>query len=253
MSSTITIDEQNQDVSSADHDHHNEPPKGIGRWLFSTNHKDIGTMYLVFSLIMLFLGGGMAMLIRAELYFPGLQFLEPDLFNNMVTTHALIMVFGVVMPAAAGMANWMIPLQIGAPDMALPRLNNLSFWLLPAGAALLILSVIVPFFGGGAPVNTGWTLYPPLSVQAGMGMDLLIFTLHVLGISSILAAINIVTTVLNMRAPGLDMMKLPLFVWAWLFTAILLIMIMPALAGGVTMLLFDRHFGTSFFDAAGGG
>ncbi|WP_197479178.1 cbb3-type cytochrome c oxidase subunit I, partial [Oleiphilus sp. HI0132] len=183
MSSTITIDEQNQDVSSADHDHHNEPPKGIGRWLFSTNHKDIGTMYLVFSLIMLFLGGGMAMLIRAELYFPGLQFLEPDLFNNMVTTHALIMVFGVVMPAAAGMANWMIPLQIGAPDMALPRLNNLSFWLLPAGAALLILSVIVPFFGGGAPVNTGWTLYPPLSVQAGMGMDLLIFTLHVLGIS----------------------------------------------------------------------
>lgn len=253
MSHTSTHDAQHNEHADHHEAEHHGPPKGIGRWLFSTNHKDIGTMYLIFALIMLFLGGGMAMLIRAELYLPGLQFLEPDLYNNMVTTHALIMVFGVVMPAAAGMANWMIPLQIGAPDMALPRLNNLSFWLLPAGATLLVLSIIVPFFGGGQPVNTGWTLYPPLSVQAGMGMDLLIFTLHVLGISSILAAINIVTTIFNMRAPGLTMMKLPLFVWAWLFTGILLIMIMPALAGGVTMLLFDRHFGTSFFDAAGGG
>jgi len=238
---------------AANHEGHHEAPSGIKRWLFSTNHKDIGTMYLIFSLVMLFLGGAMAMLIRAELYIPGLQFLEPDLFNNMVTNHALIMVFGMVMPAAAGMANWMIPLMIGAPDMALPRLNNLSFWLLPAAAVMLVASMIVPFFGGGAPVNTGWTLYPPLSVQAGMGMDLLIFTIHLLGISSILASINIVTTILNMRAPGMTMMKLPLFVWAWFFTGILLVVIMPAFAGGVTMLLFDRHFGTSFFDAAGGG
>ena len=235
-------------------DHHNEPPKGIGRWLFSTNHKDIGTMYLIFALFMLFLGGAMAMVIRAELFMPGLQIVEPDFYNNMVTNHALIMVFGLVMPAAAGMANWMIPMMIGAPDMALPRLNNLSFWLLPAAATMLILSMIMPYIeGGGTHVNTGWTLYPPLSIQAGMGMDFLIFTIHTLGISSILASINIVTTIVNMRAPGMTWFKLPLFVWAWLFTGLLLIMIMPILAGGVTMLLFDRHFGTSFFDAAGGG
>ncbi|HBE92341.1 MAG TPA: cytochrome c oxidase subunit I [Gammaproteobacteria bacterium] len=235
-------------------DHHNEPPKGFGRWLYSTNHKDIGTMYLIFSLVMMFLGGAMAMLIRAELFMPGLQIVEPDFYNNMVTNHALIMVFGMVMPAAAGMANWMIPMMIGAPDMALPRLNNLSFWLLPAAGTMLVLSMIVPFLeGGGTPVNTGWTLYPPLSIQAGMGMDFIIFTVHLLGISSILASINIVTTIVNMRAPGMTWMKLPLFVWSWLFTGLLLIMIMPILAGGVTMLLFDRHFGTSFFDAAGGG
>jgi cytochrome c oxidase subunit 1 len=243
-------------MTTAAHDdhHHDHKPTGIGRWLFSTNHKDIGTMYLIFSLVMLFLGGAMAMIIRAELFLPGLQFVEPDFYNNMVTNHALIMVFGVVMPAAAGMANWMIPLQIGAPDMALPRLNNLSFWLLPAAATMLILSMVVSLFPDtGVMVNTGWTLYPPLSVQAGMGMDFVIFTVHILGISSILAAINIVTTIVNMRAPGMTWFKLPLFVWSWLFTALLLIMVMPILAGGVTMLLFDRHFGTSFFDAAGGG
>lgn len=234
-------------------DHHGAPT-GWKRWVYSTNHKDIGTMYLIFALVMMFLGGAMAMLIRAELYMPGLQIVEPDLYNNMVTNHALIMVFGMVMPAAAGMANWMIPLMIGAPDMALPRLNNLSFWLLPAAAILLISSMVAGFLpGGGGPVNTGWTLYPPLSIQSGMGMDLLIFTIHVLGISSILASINIITTILNMRAPGMTMMKMPLFVWAWLFTAFLLIVVMPVLAGGVTMLLFDRHFGTAFFDAAGGG
>ena len=144
-------------------------------------------------------------------------------------------------------------MMIGAPDMALPRLNNLSFWLLPMAAIMLIMAMVVPFFGGGAPVATGWTLYPPLSVQAGMGMDLTIFAIHTLGISSILASINIITTIINMRAPGMTWMKMPLFVWAWFFTALLLILVMPALAGGVTMLLFDRHFGTSFFDAAGGG
>lgn len=234
-------------------DHHHEPPAGWQRWVFSTNHKDIGTMYLIFALVMMFLGGGMAMVIRAELFLPGLQLVQPDLYNNLVTNHALIMVFGVVMPAAAGMANWMIPLMIGAPDMALPRLNNLSFWLLPMGGTLLVLSMVVPFVGGGAPVTSGWTLYPPLSTQAGMGMDLLIFTIHILGISSILASINIIVTIVNMRAPGMDWMKLPIFVWAWMFTALLLVLIMPILAGAVTMLLFDRHFGTSFFDAAGGG
>lgn len=236
-----------------EHDH--GPPKGIGRWLFSTNHKDIGTMYLFFALFMLFSGGAMAMLIRAELFMPGLQLVEPDFYNNLVTDHALIMIFGMVMPAAAGMANWMIPMMIGAPDMALPRLNNLSFWLLPAAAIMLFTSVIAPyaFANGGMPVNSGWTLYPPLSIQAGMGMDFTIFAIHLLGISSILASINIVTTIVNMRAPGMTFMKMPLFVWAWLFTGLLLIAVMPVLAGGVTMLLFDRHFGTAFFDAAGGG
>ncbi len=235
-------------------DHHDHKPSGIGRWLFSTNHKDIGTMYLIFSLVMMFLGGAMAMILRLELFVPGIQIVEPDLYNNMVTNHALIMVFGMVMPAAAGMANWMIPMMIGAPDMALPRLNNLSFWLLPMAATMLVISILVAFIPGtGTPVNTGWTLYPPLSVQSGMGMDFLIFTVHLLGISSILASINIVTTIVNMRAPGMDWFKLPLFVWSWLFTGLLLIMIMPVLAGGVTMLLFDRHFGTAFFDAAGGG
>ncbi len=239
-------------VALDNHDHH-AAPSGYKRWLFSTNHKDIGTMYLIFALIMLFVGGGMAMVIRAELYMPGLQLVQPDFYLNMVTNHALIMVFAVVMPAGVGLANWMIPLMIGAPDMALPRLNNLSFWLLPAAAAMLVMSMIVPFFGMGTPINTGWTLYPPLSIQSGMGMDMLIFTVHILGISSILGSINIIATIINMRAPGLPMMKLPIFVWAWLFTALLLVVIMPVLAGGVTMLLFDRHFGTSFFDAAGGG
>jgi len=235
------------------HDHHG-PQKGWRRWLFSTNHKDIGTMYLMFALVMLFAGGASAMVIRAELFMPGIQIVEPDLYNNLVTNHALIMVFAVVMPAAAGLANWMIPMMIGAQDMALPRMNNLSFWLLPAAGIMLILSFVVPFLpGGGSQINTGWTLYPPLSIQVGMAMDLLIFTVHLLGISSILASINIIVTLLNTRAPGMRLMTMPVFCWAWLITAFLLILIMPVLAGGVTMLLFDRHFGTSFFNAAGGG
>jgi len=242
-------------IATMHHDEHEHgAPTGWGRWLFSTNHKDIGTMYLIFALVMLFLGGLSAMLIRAELFMPGIQLLQPDLYNNIVTNHALVMVFGAVMPAAAGLANWMIPLMIGAPDMALPRLNNLSFWLLPAAAVMLVLSFVVPFFpGGGSQINTGWTIYPPLSVQVGMSMDFLIFTVHILGISSVLASINIIVTIFNMRAPGMTMMKMPIFVWTWLVTAFLLILILPVLAGGVTMLLFDRHFGTSFFNAAGGG
>ncbi len=229
-------------------------PMGWRRWLYSTNHKDIGSMYLIFALIMLFLGGASAMVIRAELFMPGIQLVEPDLYNNLVTNHALIMIFGAVMPAAAGLANWMLPLMIGAPDMALPRLNNLSFWILPAAATLLLLSFVVPFFpGGGTQINTGWTIYPPLSVQVGMSMDFLIFAIHLLGISSVLASINIIVTIFNMRAPGMTLMQMPIFCWTWLVTAFLLILVVPVLAGAVTMLLFDRHFGTSFFNAAGGG
>ena len=239
---------------SHDEAHHHGAPTGWRRWLYSTNHKDIGTLYLLFALTMLFLGGASAMLIRAELFQPGIQLIDPDLYNNLVTNHALLMIFGAVMPAAAGLANWMIPLMIGAPDMALPRMNNLSFWILPAAATMLILSFVVPFFpGGGTQINTGWTIYPPLSVQVGMSMDFLIFAIHLLGISSILASINIIVTLLNMRAPGMTLMKMPMFCWTWLVTAFLLILVVPVLAGGVTMLLFDRHFGTSFFDAAGGG
>jgi len=233
---------------SEPHEHDHGPIKGWRRWVYSTNHKDIGTMYLMFSLTMLFLGGLSAMVIRAELMFPGIQLLEPDLYNNIVTNHALIMIFGAVMPAAAGLANWMIPMMIGAPDMALPRMNNLSFWILPAAATMLILSFVVPFFpGGGSQINTGWTLYPPLSIKVGMSMDFLIFAIHLLGISSVLASINIIVTIFNMRAPGMKMSQMPMFVWTWLVTAFLLILVVPVLAGGVTMLLFDRHFGTSFF------
>ncbi len=241
-------------TASALHGEHAHHPYGWRRWLLSTNHKDIGTLYLLFALAMFFFGGMSAMAIRAELMFPGLQLLDPDLYNNILTNHALIMIFGAVMPAGAGIANWMIPLMIGAPDMALPRLNNLSFWILPAAAMMLILSFVVPFFpGGGTQINTGWTLYPPLSVQVGMSMDFLIFAIHLLGISSVLASINIIVTILNMRAPGMTLFKMPIFCWAWFVTAFLLILIVPILAGGVTMLLFDRHFGTSFFNAAGGG
>jgi cytochrome c oxidase subunit 1 len=228
---------------------HGAPPHGIVRWLTTTNHKDIGTLYLWFALILFFVGGAMALVIRAELWQPGLQLVEPHFFNQMTTVHALVMVFGAVMPAFTGLANWQIPMMIGAPDMALPRLNNWSFWLLPPAATLLILSLFAP---GGGP-DTGWTLYPPLSTQTGMGMDFTILSIHLLGMSSILGAINIIATILNMRAPGMTLMKMPMFVWTWLVTAFLLLAAIPVLAGAVTMLLADRHFGTHFFDAAGGG
>jgi cytochrome c oxidase subunit 1 len=229
--------------------HHDEHPAGLMRWLNTTNHKDIGTMYLVFAFTMAIVGSLMSLVIRAELWQPGLQLVDPHFFNQMTTVHALVMVFGFVMPAFTGLANWQIPLMIGAPDMALPRLNNWSFWLLPPAATLLIISLFVP---GGGPAG-GWTLYPPLSVQAGMGMDFTILSVHLLGMSSILGSINIISTILNMRAPGMTLMKLPMFVWSWLITAFLLLASIPVLAGGVTMLLTDRHFGTHFFDAAGGG
>jgi cytochrome c oxidase subunit 1 len=245
-------------MSSIPHDHavpghdehgHAHHPSGIMRWVMTTNHKDIGTMYLWFSFTMFIVGGVMALTIRAELFQPGLQVVDPEFFNSLTALHGLIMVFGALMPGAVGFANWMIPLQIGAPDMAFARMNNWSFWLLPPAALLLVGSLFVP---GGA-VAAGWTLYPPLTVQSGMGMDLAIFALHIMGASSIMGSINIITTILNLRAPGMTLMKMPLFCWTWLITAYLLIAVMPVLAGAVTMLLTDRHFGTSFFNAAGGG
>ena len=222
----------------------------ILRWILTTNHKEIGTLYLCFSFLMFLAGGAMAMVFRLELAQPGLQYLGADFYNQMVTLHGLIMVFGAVMPAFVGLANWMIPLMIGAPDMALPRLNNFSFWILPFAFAMLLSSLLMP---GGAP-NFGWTLYAPLSTTYGPpSTDYLIFGVHLMGISSILGAINIIVTIFNLRAPGMTLMKMPLFVWTWLITAFLLIMVMPVLAGAVTMMLTDRHFGTSFFSAAGGG
>ncbi|HSO07573.1 MAG TPA: cytochrome c oxidase subunit I [Pelomicrobium sp.] len=231
------------------HGHDEHHPYGIMRWVTTTNHKDIGTMYLWFSFVMFLVGGVMALTIRAELFQPGLQVVNPDFFNQMTTLHGLIMVFGAIMPAFVGFANWQIPMMIGASDMAFPRMNNWSFWLLPFAGTLLVLSMLVP---GGAP-GVGWTLYPPLSVQMGMGMDLAIFAVHILGMSSIMGSINIITTILNLRAPGMTLMKMPLFVWTWLITAYLLIAVMPVLAGAVTMILTDRHFDTHFFNAAGGG
>ncbi|MDH5424507.1 MAG: cytochrome c oxidase subunit I [Gammaproteobacteria bacterium] len=231
-------------------DHHDHKPTGIGRWLFSTNHKDIGTMYLWFSFLMLFIGGGMAMIIRAELYQPGMQLIEPDFFNQMTTLHGLIMVFGVIMPAFVGFANWLVPMMIGAPDMALPRMNNMSFWILPFAFGTLISTL---FMEGSAP-NFGWTFYAPLSTTYGpASTDYFIFGVHLMGISSIMGSINVIVTILNMRAPGMTLMKMPIFVWTWLITAFLLIAVMPVLAGVVTMMLTDRNFGTSFFEASGGG
>ncbi len=231
------------------HDDHHGPARGLSRWVFTTNHKDIGTLYLLFSLLMFIVGGAMAMVIRAELFQPGLQFVEPQFFNSMTTMHALIMIFGAVMPGFVGLANWLVPMMIGAPDMALPRMNNWSFWILPFAFTMLLSTL---FMDGGAPAG-GWTMYPPLVMQTGNAFPFLIFSVHLMGISSIMGAINIVVTIVNMRAPGMTLMKMPLFVWTWLITAYLLIAVMPVLAGSVTMLLTDRYFGTSFFDAAGGG
>ena len=231
------------------HDDHHGAPKGFfQRWCMSTNHKDIGTLYLIFSLTMLFIGGSFAMLIRAELFKPGMQLMQPYFFNEMTAMHALVMIFGAIMPAFVGLGNWMIPLMVGAPDMALPRMNNLSFWILPFAFALLLSTLFLP---GGAPAG-GWTMYPPLSLQSS-SLAYAVFAIHLMGISSIMGAINIIATILNMRAPGMDLMKMPVFVWSWLITAFLLIAVMPALAGAVTMLLTDKYFGTNFFNPGGGG
>ncbi len=250
MSAAVAEHDDHDDHHHDDHDH--GPAKGLLRWIITTNHKDIGTLYLLFALAMFFVGGSMAMVIRAELFEPGLQFVDPAFFNSMTTMHALVMVFGAVMPAFVGLANWQIPLMIGAADMALPRMNNMSFWMLVAGVLLLASTL---FMEGGAP-NGGWTLYPPLVLQpitVGKALPFAIFSVHLLGISSIMGAINIIATILNMRAPAMRLMDMPLFVWTWLITAFLLIAVMPVFAGAVTMLLTDKFFHTSFFNAAGGG
>lgn len=231
------------------HEDHSAHLTGIKRWLLTTNHKEIGTLYLWFSLAMFFIGGFMALIIRTELAQPGLQHVDPQFFNSMTTMHALVMIFGGVMPAFVGLANWMIPMMIGAPDMALPRLNNWSFWILPFAFAMLISTL---FMQGGAPA-AGWTMYAPLVLQTGDAFPFMIFSIHLMGISSVMGSINIIATILNMRAPGVTLLRMPLFVWTWLITAYLLIAVIPVLAGAVTMLLTDKFFGTSFFNPAGGG
>ena len=238
------------DSAHAHDEAHDHKPTGITRWLYTTNHKDIGTLYLLFALLMLFIGGSLAMVIRAELFQPGLQFVDPHFFNQMTTVHGLVMVFGAIMPAFVGLANWMVPLMIGAPDMALPRMNNWSFWILPFSFFILLSTL---FMEGGGPA-AGWTFYAPLSTTySNDSTAFFVFAVHLLGISSIMGAMNVIVTIFNLRAPGMTWMKMPLFVWTWLITAFLLIAVMPVLAGTVTMVLTDKYFGTSFFDAAGGG